>query len=64
MKMSATSGVPATPRQFDRDHLDRPLKRALPANGENQSNRVWSLYNRVIEGPAIPTALSTNPDAL
>jgi hypothetical protein len=34
------------------------------ANGENQPNRMFSLYDRIIEAPATPTTLNTNQDAL
>jgi HK97 family phage major capsid protein len=34
------------------------------ANGENQPNRILSLYDRVIEAPAMPTNLSSTQDAL
>jgi len=47
-------------------HPRRPafLQSQTIANGENQPNRVFSLYDRVIEAPATPTTLNTDQDAL
>jgi HK97 family phage major capsid protein len=40
------------------------LRSQTIANGENQPERIFALYDQVVEAPASPTNLNTNQDAL